>query len=222
MYVYSGDRPESECDLPELSRQEEDTRVAQAMDVLFARPLPLWKRALDIAGAATALMLASPIMLLAAAAIKATSPGARLFTQMRDTIGGRPFKIYKFRTMCVDAEEKKADLQALDRAGRAGLQNRDTIARDAAGTIPGKTSIDELPQLFNVLLGDMSLVGPRPLPCDESDRCEPWQRHRLDVTPGLTCIWQVQGRSSVSFSEWAHGYEVHSFAFIFRGPGLAR
>ena len=140
---------------------------------------------------------------MTALAIKATSRGPVFFTQERDTISGRPFTIYKFRTMCVDAEAKKGELRSLSEQDGPAFKMTDDPRVTPVGRFLRKTSIDELPQLFNVLLGDMSLVGPRPLPCDESHRCEAWQRRRLDVTPGLTCIWQVQGRSNVSFSEWA-------------------
>jgi lipopolysaccharide/colanic/teichoic acid biosynthesis glycosyltransferase len=177
--------------------------VAQPMEVLFIQPMPLWKRAIDVIGAATALVLAAPLLLIVAALIKLTSKGPVFFTQQRDSIGGRRFTMYKFRTMCVDAEAQKAALRAQSEQDGPAFKMTNDPRVTRLGRILRKTSIDELPQLFNVLLGDMSLVGPRPLPCDESNRCEPWQRRRLDVTPGLTCIWQVRGRSAVTFCEWA-------------------
>ncbi|REK18890.1 MAG: sugar transferase [Planctomycetota bacterium] len=178
-------------------------RTARPMEPLFAKPLPAWKRAVDILCAGTALIVFGPLMLVIAALIKITSPGPAIFKQGRDTLGGRPFTIYKFRTMCVDAESQKAALRKFSEQDGPAFK----IARDPRITRVGhflrKTSLDELPQLFNVLLGDMSIVGPRPLPCDESRNCQGWQRRRLDVTPGLTCIWQVSGRSTVSFADWA-------------------
>jgi lipopolysaccharide/colanic/teichoic acid biosynthesis glycosyltransferase len=203
VYVYSGDRSEGECELPTEEAEPKETHIAQAMEVLFVQPLPFWKRALDVVGALTALALAAPVMLLAALAIKTTSRGPVLFTQQRDSTSGRPFTIYKFRTMCVDAEEQKAELRSLNEQDGPAFKIVNDPRVTGVGRFLRKTSIDELPQLFNVLLGDMSLVGPRPLPVDESQRCEAWQRRRLDVTPGLTCIWQVRGRSQVTFSEWA-------------------
>jgi lipopolysaccharide/colanic/teichoic acid biosynthesis glycosyltransferase len=180
----------------------EDRREARPMHVLFAQPLPTWKRAIDVVGASLAIALASPVLLLIAAIIRLTSPGPVIFKQRRDALGGRPFTIFKFRTMSVDAELQKADLLAHSEQDGPAFK----IAKDPRVTRIGRflrvTSLDELPQLFNVLAGDMSLVGPRPLPCDESQRCEAWQRRRLDVTPGLTCIWQIRGRSAVSFAEW--------------------
>ena len=125
-----------------------------------------------------------------------------MFTQPRDTIGGRRFNIYKFRTMVVDAEEQKAALRKHSEQDGPAFKMKHDPRITPIGKFLRKSSIDELPQLFNVLLGDMSLVGPRPLPCDESAGCQPWQRRRLEVMPGLTCIWQVYGRSRVSFAEW--------------------
>jgi lipopolysaccharide/colanic/teichoic acid biosynthesis glycosyltransferase len=203
VYVYSGDRSDLESEATPDEIETEKMYVAQAMEVLFMKPLPAWKRGLDVVGALVGLTIAAPVMLVAAVAIKVTSPGPVFFTQRRDTINGRPFKIYKFRTMCVDAESKKAELRAQSEQDGPAFKMAKDPRVTSLGRLLRKTSIDELPQLFNVLLGDMSLVGPRPLPCEESNRCEAWQRRRLDVTPGLTCIWQVRGRSKVSFSEWA-------------------
>ena len=197
----------SKDDHPDLAV---DTRIGEPMgqggtrpmQVLFVQRLPLWKRASDVLGAATALVLAAPVMLVVALAVKLTSPGPVLFKQQRDTLGGRRFTIYKFRTMSVDAEDRKAALRTHSEQDGPAFKMQQDPRVTALGRFLRTTSIDELPQLFNVLLGDMSLVGPRPLPCDESSRCEPWQRRRLDVTPGLTCIWQVRGRSTVSFCDW--------------------
>jgi lipopolysaccharide/colanic/teichoic acid biosynthesis glycosyltransferase len=175
---------------------------ARSMNTLFVQPLPAWKRATDVLGAALALLLAAPIMLAVAVAIKLTSHGPIIFTQKRDTIGGRQFMIYKFRTMSVGAEHKKAALLALNEQDGPAFK----IAKDPRVTRLGRflreTSIDELPQLFNVLTGDMTLVGPRAMDSDESRHCESWQRRRLDVTAGITGIWQVRARSTVSFTEW--------------------
>ena len=110
--------------------------------------------------------------------------------------------MYKFRSMVVDAESLQKALLAQSEQDGPAFKMRNDPRITGIGHFIRKTSIDELPQLWNVLRGDMSLVGPRPLPCHESDACTPWQRRRLDVTPGLTCIWQVYGRSRVTFAEW--------------------
>ncbi|MGD9722715.1 MAG: sugar transferase [Pirellulales bacterium] len=190
---------------PTAEVEEDETpqgRPARSMHVLFAQPLPAWKRAIDVIGAFTALVLLSPLLLIVAVAIKLTSPGPVIFRQGRDTIAGRRFTMYKFRTMVPDAERAKAALRQFSEQDGPAFKMTNDPRITRLGKFLRATSIDELPQLFNVLLGDMSLVGPRPLPCDESGDCEVWQRRRLDVTPGITCIWQVHGRSTVSFSEW--------------------
>jgi lipopolysaccharide/colanic/teichoic acid biosynthesis glycosyltransferase len=176
--------------------------TARAMTALMVRPVPWWKRGLDIAGAAVALVLLAPLMAAAALAVMLSSPGPILFTQRRAGLGGRPFTIFKFRTMRTDAETLKASLRALSEVDGPAFKLTDDPRVTRVGRFLRSTSIDELPQLWNVLRGEMSLVGPRPLPLDESDGCTRWQRHRLDVTPGLTCIWQVSGRSTVSFAQW--------------------
>jgi lipopolysaccharide/colanic/teichoic acid biosynthesis glycosyltransferase len=174
---------------------------APGVEVLLVHRLPFWKRIIDLIGAGIGLLMLAPIMAIIAIAIKGTSKGPILFKQRRAGLGGQPFYIYKFRTMIVDAEQQKAALRKFsEQDGPAfKLTNDPRITR--IGKFLRETSLDELPQLWNVLLGDMSLVGPRPLPMDESAACDRWQRRRLDVTPGLTCIWQVKGRSRVTFAE---------------------
>ena len=108
----------------------------------------------------------------------------------------------KFRSMVVDAEAKKKELLALNEQDGPAFKLRSDPRVTWIGKFLRSTSIDELPQLWNVLKGEMSLVGPRPLPCDETANCRSWHRRRIDVTPGLTCIWQLKGRSTVSFDEW--------------------
>jgi lipopolysaccharide/colanic/teichoic acid biosynthesis glycosyltransferase len=186
-----------------VGADDDDPRAAQAIQFFFEQSMPRWKRAIDLVGAATALLILSPLLAVTAIAIKLTSPGPVFFTQMRHGLGGRPFKIYKFRTMCVDAEAKKQALRKFSEQKGPAFKMKNDPRITRLGSFLRKTSIDELPQLINVVLGDMSLVGPRPLPCDESERCLPWQQRRLDVTPGLTCIWQIEGRSRVSFDDWA-------------------
>ena len=174
----------------------------EPLKALLVRPLPWWKRAVDVAGAAVGLTLLSPLLAVVAVAIKLTSTGPVVFKQRRAGLGGRPFTIYKFRTMCADAEAKKKALRAVSEQDGPAFKLANDPRVTTVGKFLRKTSIDELPQLWNVLKGDMSLVGPRPLPVDESDGCELWQKRRLDVTPGLTCIWQIKGRSQVTFAEW--------------------
>jgi lipopolysaccharide/colanic/teichoic acid biosynthesis glycosyltransferase len=202
VYVYPSDDDPAGLDTDAVDASSGPRREGRPMRALFTRPMPAGKRALDVIGATAILIVAAPVMLLVAAAIKLTSRGPVIFSQRRDTIGGEQFKIYKFRTMSVDAEQRKGDLRQFSEQDGPAFKMVNDPRVTRLGRILRKTSIDELPQLFNVLKGDMSLVGPRPLPCDESSRCEPWQRRRLDVTPGLTCIWQVRGRSAVSFAEW--------------------
>jgi lipopolysaccharide/colanic/teichoic acid biosynthesis glycosyltransferase len=164
--------------------------------------MPWWKRAVDVAGAAVGLAVLSPVLVASAVAIKLSSPGPVIFRQKRAGLGGRPFTIFKFRTMCADAEAKKKALRAISEQDGPAFKLAHDPRITKVGHFLRKTSIDELPQLLNVLKGDMSLVGPRPLPVDEQEGCERWQRRRVDVTPGLTCIWQVKGRSRVTFAEW--------------------
>ncbi len=172
------------------------------LELLFVQPHPAWKRALDVLGAAVCLVVLLPVFGLVAAAVKLTSPGPVLFRQWRSGRGGRPFVIYKFRTMVADAEARKAALLRLSEQDGPAFKLRNDPRITPLGRLLRSTSLDELPQLWNVLKGDMSLVGPRPLPCAEAEACVGWQRQRLDVMPGLTCIWQVWGRSRVTFAEW--------------------
>jgi lipopolysaccharide/colanic/teichoic acid biosynthesis glycosyltransferase len=193
--------------IPYVARGITDTLEApdagnDSVELLLVRKLPWWKRAIDIAGAGIGLLIFSPIMIISAIAIKGTSRGPVIFKQRRAGLGGQPFWIYKFRTMVTDAEAKKAELRKISEQDGPAFKLTNDPRVTSVGKILRETSLDELPQLWNVLKGDMSLVGPRPLPMDESAGCDQWQRTRLDVTPGLTCIWQVKGRSRVTFDEW--------------------
>ncbi len=185
------------------SRYDHGTAVpAEPMEPLFAQPVHGWKRCLDILGAVVAGILLSPVLILAAIAIRVTSPGPIIFGQMRSGRGSTPFRMYKFRSMVVDAESKKKDLLALSEQDGPAFKIKSDPRVTWIGKLLRATSIDELPQLWNVLKGEMSLVGPRPLPCDETANCQSWHRRRVNVTPGLTCVWQLRGRSLVSFDEW--------------------
>lgn len=169
---------------------------------LVAKPYPMWKRSLDMLGASFGLLLASPIIAAAAVMIRITSPGPVFFAQDRIGQYGRRFRIYKLRTMVQNAEELKAGLR--DRNERDGPAFK--MVSDPRITSVGRflrsTGLDELPQLLNVLNGDMALVGPRPLPVDEDAQCELWHRSRLDTKPGLTCYWQIAKTRKMSFTEW--------------------
>lgn len=160
------------------------------------------KRLVDVVGAAVGLCLASPLLLLAAIAIRATSQGPIFFRQTREGLGGRPFTIWKLRTMVPDAERVQAALRPhSERDGPAFKMRRDPrVTR--VGWLLRATCIDELPQLWNVLRGEMSLVGPRPLPWHESRACHRWHRRRLHVRPGITCRWQVAKHRVTSFDDW--------------------
>ena len=174
----------------------------QAVEAIFCAPVPRWKRGMDVAGALFALLVVWPVIAGAVVLVKLTSPGPSVFVQNREGRGGRVFRMYKLRTMYVGADQDQAKLIPLSEQDGPAFKMKNDPRLTKIGKFLRKTSIDELPQLFNVLKGDMSLVGPRPLPYRESARCEPWQRQRLQVNPGITCIWQARARSSVSFVEW--------------------
>ncbi|MBK6916326.1 MAG: sugar transferase [Deltaproteobacteria bacterium] len=160
------------------------------------------KRLLDIAGSLFGLLLASPIMLAAAIAVRIESEGPLLFRQIRAGRNGRKFTMLKFRSMVVDAEKLRAKLDHLNEMDGPVFKIRHDPRITKVGRFIRKTSLDELPQLFNVLMGDMSLVGPRPALPSEVEQYQPWQRRRLSVKPGLTGLWQVSGRNQVDFEEW--------------------
>jgi len=161
------------------------------------------KRLLDITVAACALLVFAPILLVAAIGIKLSSPGPVFFLQERLGISKRRFKIYKFRTMVPNAEKLMAALEKDNEATGPVFKMKNDPRITRFGRALRKSSIDELPQLFNVLKGDMSLVGPRPLPVrDYEGFNEDWQRRRFSVKPGITCLWQVNGRSGISFDQW--------------------
>jgi lipopolysaccharide/colanic/teichoic acid biosynthesis glycosyltransferase len=202
-YYPSNDYFESEPGSTEIDDGQTVTAAVQPMEPLFAQPVRGWKRCLDIVGAVVALLLLSPILILAAIAIRLTSPGPIFFGQLRSGRGGVPFLMIKFRSMVADAEQKKHELIAQNEQDGPAFKIRSDPRVTPVGRFLRRTSIDELPQLWNVLKGEMSLVGPRPLPCDETANCRSWHRRRIDVTPGMTCIWQLHGRSKVTFDEWA-------------------
>jgi exopolysaccharide biosynthesis polyprenyl glycosylphosphotransferase len=161
------------------------------------------KRIFDIAIAGTLFLVALPAMALIALAIKLTSPGPVFFIQQRYGYNRRRFRMFKFRTMVVDAEKLQAQLESVNEAGGPVFKLRADPRITKIGAMLRRTSLDEIPQLINVLRGEMSLVGPRPLPLrDVSKFDEPWLLRRFSVLPGLTCLWQIGGRSNTKFDEW--------------------
>jgi lipopolysaccharide/colanic/teichoic acid biosynthesis glycosyltransferase len=164
----------------------------------------LWtKRVIDVCGAIVCLVLLSPVMVAAALAVKLTSPGPILFKQERFGFNRRRLQMFKFRTMVADAEARQASLEALNEAQGPVFKIHSDPRLTRAGRFLRKYSIDELPQLLHVLTGEMSLVGPRPLPLRDVSRfTESSLMRRFSVKPGLTCLWQIGGRSNTNFARW--------------------
>jgi exopolysaccharide biosynthesis polyprenyl glycosylphosphotransferase len=161
------------------------------------------KRALDIIISFVLLVILAPVLLAVAVAIKLTSAGPVFFLQERIGLNKRRFRIYKFRTMVVNAEQLMPGLESRNEVTGPVFKIMNDPRITPLGKFLRRSSIDELPQLFNVLKGDMSLVGPRPLPVRDYDGfSEDWQRRRFSVRPGITCLWQVNGRSGISFDQW--------------------
>jgi len=162
------------------------------------------KRLFDIVVSSVAIAVLSPLFLLVALAIKLTSRGPVLFKQERVGLHGGHFHMLKFRSMVANAEELRASLEARnEQTGPVFKMQRDPRIT-AVGRLIRKVSVDELPQFINVLRGEMAIVGPRPPLPSEVAKYEPWQRRRLSVRPGITCVWQVSGRSEISFEEWMY------------------
>jgi exopolysaccharide biosynthesis polyprenyl glycosylphosphotransferase len=181
---------------------EGDSWITHYTGVSEGWPLVV-KRIVDFAVALVAIIAVAPVMLLAALLIRLTSSGPILFAQKRVGHNKRKFMMYKFRTMVADAEKQMEQLQHLNEASGPVFKIKHDPRITPIGKLLRKTSIDELPQLFNVLKGDMSLVGPRPLPVrDYEGFSEDWHRRRFSVRPGITCLWQVNGRSAVAFDKW--------------------
>jgi exopolysaccharide biosynthesis polyprenyl glycosylphosphotransferase len=192
----------------QISRTTLDHFYGRPVLVFRSGPEMLWprlaKQFIDFVGASILLVVFSPFMLLAALLIRLTSPGPVFFRQERSGLNGKPFVMYKFRTMVTNAEQLKQELAALNEMSGPVFKVTNDPRVTSVGRWLRKFSIDEFPQLFNVLRLEMSLVGPRPLPVDEVKRFDDIaHRRRLSVKPGLTCLWQVGGRSNVSdFKEW--------------------
>jgi exopolysaccharide biosynthesis polyprenyl glycosylphosphotransferase len=161
------------------------------------------KRLIDVVGGAALLVGLAPLLALAALLIKIDSPGPILFRQERIGLNKRRFQLLKFRTMVVGADQQQHGMEQLNEANGPVFKIKDDPRITRLGKFLRRYSIDELPQLFNVLNGDMSLVGPRPLPVRDVSRINAqWHKRRFSVKPGITCLWQVNGRSDVSFDRW--------------------
>ncbi len=161
------------------------------------------KRLVDVLASSLVLLILSPALLIVALLVKLTSPGPVFFVQTRMGLNKRRFNIYKFRTMVADAEKRMREVEHLNEVSGPVFKIKNDPRITAMGSFLRKTSIDELPQLINVLRGDMSLVGPRPLPVRDYEGFDKdWQRRRFSVRPGITCLWQIAGRSSIPFEKW--------------------
>jgi exopolysaccharide biosynthesis polyprenyl glycosylphosphotransferase len=176
--------------------------------VTLAEPVPsslalFVKRTVDVVGATAAIVLSAPLFLAIAVAIKLESPGPALFGQERVGLGRRKFRMWKFRSMVKDAESQLPKLEQLNEVRGAAFKIRQDPRVTRVGRVLRKSSLDELPQLFNVLVGEMSLVGPRPLPLRDVQRIpNGWQLRRFSMKPGLTCLWQINGRHEINFDHW--------------------
>jgi len=192
----------------QISRTSLDDFFGRPVIVFRSTPDASWqgvaKQLLDFLGAFVLLLIFSPILIIAAIAIRLTSAGPILFRQQRCGLNGQPFTMLKFRSMITDAEQRKHELERLNEMDGPVFKVTNDPRITPVGRFLRKFSIDEFPQLLNVVRGEMSLVGPRPLPVDEVRRFDdPAHRRRLSVKPGLTCLWQVSGRNNVNnFRDW--------------------
>ena len=214
---------------------------SSSISTLYHGPIadkPLFeKHAVDIFLSLILLLLLSPLMAIVAILIKATSAGPVFFIQERMGLNRRRFRLYKFRTMILGAEQMLPELEHLNEISGPVFKIKDDPRLTRIGKLLRRTSSDELPQLFNVLKGEMSLVGPRPLPVRDYDGFEQdWHRRRMCVPPGMTCLWQVKGRNSIPFDKWMEmdlqyidqwslrlDFEIllKTVPAVFRGSGLA-
>lgn len=182
--------------------------VPQEQEKAYQPPAPkpvydVCKRIFDLVMSVFALIVLSPVFLITAIAIKREDGGAVIFKQTRLTKGGREFEMYKFRSMCVDAEEKLKDLLDKNEVKGPAFKIEDDPRITKVGKIIRKTSIDELPQLVNIIKGDMTIIGPRPPLPREVEQYTPYQMHRLDVKTGLACYHECMGRSDdKDFDKW--------------------
>lgn len=177
--------------------------VPERRGLLGAAPWELAaKRAIDVVVASLLLLVLSPVMLVTMLAIRLSSRGPVLLRQERVGQDGIPFRMYKFRSMRAGAHETRAELDGMNEVTGPVFKMRTDPRVTKVGRVIRKLSLDELPQLVNVLRGEMSLVGPRPPLPEEVARYTPYQRRRLQVQPGITCIWQVSGRSEIEFDTW--------------------
>lgn len=183
-----------------LLPRDEDTVLPPRK--MATRSYMVAKRLVDVVGASAALAMLALPMLVTALLIKLESRGPALFWQYRLGENGIPFRFYKFRSMVQNAEQVRQDLLSVNEADGPIFKIRRDPRITRVGRWIRKTSLDEAPQLFHVLQGKMSLVGPRPPLPEEVEDYEPWQRERLAVRPGLTCIWQISGRSDIPFERW--------------------
>lgn len=192
----------------QVSRTSFDEFYGRPVLVFRSAPEASWqgvaKQLLDFFGALFLLLVLSPVLVALALIIKITSPGPIFFRQQRCGVNGHPFMMLKFRSMVTNAEQRKEELRALNEMAGPVFKLTNDPRVTPIGRFLRKYSLDEFPQLINVLRGEMSLVGPRPLPVDEVERFDdPAHRRRLSVKPGLTCLWQVSGRNNVSdFRDW--------------------
>src|ERR1035438_9912952 len=192
----------------QISRTSFDELLGRPLLIFRSTPETSWaglvRQLMDFFGALVLLVVAAIPMLMIALLIKLFSPGPVLFRQQRSGLNGAPFTLYKFRTMVTNAEQFKHELEAMNEMSGPVFKVTNDPRITPLGKILRRYSLDELPQLFNVVRNEMSLVGPRPLPVDEVRRFNDLaHRRRLSVKPGITCLWQVQGRNQISdFKDW--------------------
>jgi exopolysaccharide biosynthesis polyprenyl glycosylphosphotransferase len=189
--------------MPRPRVAEFGTQPALSFGVVHHSRTALWvKRVIDVVGASALLLLAAPVLAVAALAIKLDSPGPVLFRQKRVGLHGRIFDVLKLRSMFVDAEKRRAELLELNEMDGPVFKIKNDPRVTRVGRWIRRLSLDELPQLWNVVRGEMSLVGPRPPIPGEVDQYDVGHRRRLSMRPGITCLWQVQGRNKIGFEEW--------------------
>jgi exopolysaccharide biosynthesis polyprenyl glycosylphosphotransferase len=191
----------------QIARSYADDLQGVSVMTIQSGPVDGWqlvmKRLIDIVGSVVFLLVLMPLLAVVALLIRLDSSGPVLFVQERVGFNKRRFKLLKFRTMVVEADRQQQMLEHLNEAEGPVFKIKNDPRITRVGKFLRRFSIDELPQFFNVLKGDMSLVGPRPLPLRDVERIDAqWHKRRFSIKPGITCLWQVNGRSSISFSEW--------------------